>query len=331
MATINLKQLQPSRISRNLKGKFLLIYGEPKIGKTTLLSQLPKSLILAFEPGTNALDNVFIQPIDKWTDFKRVIMQLKDNELKDKFDFIGIDTADRAWDMCCQYICEQKDVDDISEIPYGKGYDSAKKEFANAFIQVANLKYGLCFISHSTEKLVKDEKGNESNRIVPALPTRPYDIINKMVDIICYIREIKEIQGENVIKKRYLFFRGDDRFLAGSRYEKIVPRVEFSYQNLVNAIQDAIDAQVSLSNNNTTDDYNVFYEKKIEESFDEIMVKAKNLWIKLTTGNEANAIKILQIVEEIFGKKMKISEALPSQSNLLALVVEQMEQMGKEG
>ena len=44
---INILELQPTKISRNLKGKFMLVYGEPKTGKTTLLSKLPKSLILA--------------------------------------------------------------------------------------------------------------------------------------------------------------------------------------------------------------------------------------------------------------------------------------------
>lgn len=91
---IDLAALQPTKISRNLKGKYLLIYGLPKTGKTTLLSKLPKVLILAFEPGTNALNNTYVQPIEKWADFKSALRQLKSDAMKEKFDFIGIDTAD---------------------------------------------------------------------------------------------------------------------------------------------------------------------------------------------------------------------------------------------
>jgi hypothetical protein len=35
MANIDIFTLEPSKISRDLKGKFLLIYGQPKTGKST--------------------------------------------------------------------------------------------------------------------------------------------------------------------------------------------------------------------------------------------------------------------------------------------------------
>jgi DNA replication protein DnaC len=35
---VNLMALEPQRISRSLKGKFILLYGDPGIGKTTLAS-----------------------------------------------------------------------------------------------------------------------------------------------------------------------------------------------------------------------------------------------------------------------------------------------------
>jgi ribosome biogenesis GTPase A len=35
MADINIFELEPSKISRDLKGKFLMIYGLPKVGKST--------------------------------------------------------------------------------------------------------------------------------------------------------------------------------------------------------------------------------------------------------------------------------------------------------
>ena len=45
---IDLLNLQPTVISRDLKGKYILIYGKPKTGKTTLASKFPKNLLLAF-------------------------------------------------------------------------------------------------------------------------------------------------------------------------------------------------------------------------------------------------------------------------------------------
>ena len=91
-----------------------------KTGKTTLLSKLPHCLILAFEPGTNALNNAFVQPIGRWVDFKMALKQLRMPQLQEKFEFIGIDTADIAYELCEKYICAQNNVENIGDIPYGK-------------------------------------------------------------------------------------------------------------------------------------------------------------------------------------------------------------------
>ncbi len=321
---IDLLALDSVQISRNLKGKFLLIYGAPKVGKTTLLSKLPKSLILAFEPGANALNNAHVQPIKKWTDFKVVLKQLHNPAVQEKFHFIGIDTADSAWDMCEKYVCAQNDVKAISDIPWGKGYSECQKEFSQAFFDLAILQYGICFISHESEKRFKDEQGEEYVQLVPALPTRPYDIVNKLVDIISYIRTIPNPEGEG--RKTYMFFRGNDRFLAGARLKYIVDRVEFSYENLLTAVQDAVDKQVEVDGTTATEAYRDGSEEK-SRSFNEAMDEAKELWGKITQNNQEKALAILEIVEKVFGKKMKLSDATPQQIDLLELVILEMKDM----
>lgn len=90
---INLETLEPTKISRSLKGKYIFAYGAAKIGKTSLIASFPKSLIFSFEPGTNALDNVYKVNITSWRDFKLYVKQLQKDGLKEKFDFIGIDTV----------------------------------------------------------------------------------------------------------------------------------------------------------------------------------------------------------------------------------------------
>lgn len=48
---IDLMALEPQKISKDLKGKYILLYGEEKVGKTTIASKFPKVLIAAFEMG----------------------------------------------------------------------------------------------------------------------------------------------------------------------------------------------------------------------------------------------------------------------------------------
>lgn len=323
---VDLLNLAPITISKNLKGKFILLYGEPKVGKTTFLSKIPKTLILSFEPGTNALNNIYAQPIQTWADFKTAIQQLRMPELKEKFDIIGIDTADVAYDLCVKKICSDNGVSQINEIPYGGGYDLAKKEFANAFNDLAFMGYGMVFISHSTEKKFKNEKGEEYTQLAPAMQNRAYDIVNKLVDIIGYIRTVTLEDGT---RKTKIFLRGDDRFWAGSRFKYIEPVVDFSYKSVTDAIYSAIDKEIEISGEKesvATEEFNPYFKR----SYESLMADAKQLWLKLTNGNSANAKTILEKVDELLGtpgKNTKISELTEDKTEILEEVVNFMKEM----
>ena len=61
-----------------------------------------------------------------------------------------------------------------------------------------------------------------------------------MADIIGYSRAVTDDKGQN---KTILFMRGTQRYEAGSRFKYTPDYIEFNYQNLVNAIGEAIDKQ----------------------------------------------------------------------------------------
>lgn len=309
---IDLLSLEPQRISRDLKGKYILLYGLPGVGKTSLASEFKNVLIAGFEMGTNALNNVYVQPIKTWKDWRDMVKQLCTKDaLKDKFDSIAIDTADFAWDLCVKWICSQNGVEKLGDIPWGGGYDLAKKEYTQTFRDLTYSGYGLVFISHSTEKTYKNEKGEDYTQIVPALPNRPFDIVNKMVDIIAYIREIPVEMGDKVENKRYMFLRGDQRFLAKSRFKYIKPRIELSYQGLVDAIFEAIDEEVAHTGGTASNEENPY----TKQNFEEIMEDAKQLWGQVVQNDKTE--QALAILEEEFGKPTRFSEILPEQTKEL--------------
>lgn len=309
---IDLLSLEPQRISRDLKGKYILLYGLPGVGKTSLASEFKNVLIAGFEMGTNALNNVYVQPIKTWKDWRDMVKQLCTKDaLKDKFDSIAIDTADFAWDLCVKWICSQNGVEKLGDIPWGGGYDLAKKEYTQTFRDLTYSGYGLVFISHSTEKVYKNEKGEDYTQIVPALPNRPFDIVNKMVDIIAYIREIPVEIGDKVENKRYMFLRGDQRFLAKSRFKYIKPRIELSYQGLVDAIFEAIDEEVAHTGGTASNEENPY----TKQNFEEIMEDAKQLWGQVVQNDKTE--QALAILEEEFGKPTRFSEILPEQTKEL--------------
>lgn len=265
----------------------------------------PDVLLAEFEMGGNALNNVYVQPVGTWNDWKSMVTQLcKKDELKKRFQCVSIDTVDSAWDLCVKYICAQEGIEKLGDLPWGQGYDLAKKEFQTTFRNLTFAGYGLVFISHSTEKTFKDEKGEEYQQICPALPQRPFDIINKMVDLIGYIREIEEEDGTS---KRYIFFRGDKRFFAKSRFKYIEPKAAFSYEDIVNAIYKAIDAEIAHSGGEATNDENPY----TQLNFDALIEEAKGIWNQCT--EQSKNEEAMKILEKVFGKPTKFSEIMPNQ------------------
>ena len=126
------------------------------MGKTTIATKFPKSLLLAFEKGYSAIPGVMAQPMNKWTEFKSVLTALKDPAMKQMFETIIIDTADIAYDYCCKYISQQNNVDNIADIAYGKGYGLAENEFDTCLRTIVQLDYGLVLISHAEDKTFKE-------------------------------------------------------------------------------------------------------------------------------------------------------------------------------
>lgn len=90
---MGLLELQPHKVSRDLRGYSVLFYGDIKSGKTTIASRFPNALLLAFEKGFSTLGGVYAQPINNWSEFLKILRELKNEKVKAKFETIVIDTA----------------------------------------------------------------------------------------------------------------------------------------------------------------------------------------------------------------------------------------------
>jgi len=93
MAENSLLSLKPHCVSRSMRGYIVFFYGDAKTGKTTTASKFPKSLLLGFEKGWNALPGVMAKPINSWGEFKKTLRELKDPAVKDIFETVIVDTA----------------------------------------------------------------------------------------------------------------------------------------------------------------------------------------------------------------------------------------------
>ena len=316
---IDILNIQPSVISRDLKGKFICIYSLPKVGKTSLACQFPKNLLCGFEHGWNAISGAKAVDIQKWADFKVILRQLEKPEAQQMYNTITIDTVGLAWDMCEQFICAQNGVQKIADIPWGGGYSACKKEFESCLRKITQLGYGLVIIAHVERRIEKRADDSEVEILGPQIPKRAYEIVNQLVDIIGYIDVTWDEDGNS---ERYLYTRKTPTVMAGSRFKYLAPKIKFGYDELVDAITDAIDKSEKLDGATIVDKQQQVIEEK--RSFAEVRTEAQNLWTQLVEKDEANVDVILKKVEMIFGRKIKLSEIMEDQVDLFELVVDEM-------
>lgn len=297
---------------------------QPKSGKTTIASHFPKALVFAFEKGYSAIPGIMAMPVNSWREFRNFLLDLREDETKEMFKTVVIDTADIAWDYCVDYICQQNGVSKINDIPYGGGYQLASREFDTCIRKILQLNYGLVLISHSKEKTLKDEQGNEYDQIMPTLENKARLICERTCDIIGMCRPVKEEDGS--VQTR-LFLRETPRYVAGSRFKYIVDSIPFTYDNLVNAIADAIDKEAAETGNKyvtatranlyTPMEEKVYDFKALTDEFGAIVGKL------METNPNANRSKIANIVAEYLGEK-KVGDCTEVDAPQLDLIVQEL-------
>ena len=287
--------------------------------------QFPKNLLLAFEKGYNAIAGV--KPIDvtKWSDLKLVLRQLEKPEARLLYDTVTIDTVGIAWEMCEQFVCAQNGVQKIADIPWGGGYSACKKEFESCLRKITQLGYGLVIIAHVDKRTEKRADDSEVEILGPAIPKRAYEIVNQLVDIIGYIDVTWDEEGNS---ERWLYTRKTPTVMAGSRFKYLAPKIKFGYQELVNAISDAIDQSEKLDGAMVVETSELIMEEALD--YKKIRERASALWADLVERDEDNAAVILKKVEMIFGRQIKLSEITEDQVDLFNLAVLEMEDMLKE-
>lgn len=326
---VDIFAVEPHKVSRDLKGYTVLFYGEPKTGKTTIASHFPNALLLGFEAGYLAIPGIMALPINKWSEFKQVIKQLADPAAKEKYSNIIVDTADIALDLCEKYICNKNGVSTIGDIPFGGGYKQVEKEFDEALRAIPQMGFGLVMISHCQDKVFKDENGAEYNQIVPTLSNQGRKVVDRMSDVIGFAHPELDEEGNT---HTVLYMRGTPRFIAGSRFAYTPYSIEFNYENLVDAIGEAIDKQaMEFDNKFVTDEAATPYAtEKIDYQGD--MKRFNQIVDKLQTvaGNDfANiwAPEITRLISEHLGAGKRITDTNIMQAEQVHLIVSELEDM----
>ena len=317
---INLLAIQPHKVSRDLSGYITLLYGPAKVGKTTFGAQMPGELILATERGYNALPGVLVQDITSWSDIKQVVRELKKPEVQAVYKSLIIDTIDLAADMCQKYVCNQLGIENIGDGGWtNNGWDKYKREFEDVFRTLAQLGYAILFISHDKEITIKPENGIEYQQIRSSMQTSALKIVENMSDIIAYAHPvIREGQPRRILTLR----SADNSIRCGCRFKYMVPEIDFSYDNLVKALNDAIDKEAAETGGKFVTEERIAAIETPTYDYDALMNEfatiAGELMNKEPTYYQP---RITQIVEKYLGKGKKVADTTRDQAEFLYLIV----------
>lgn len=316
---INLLNIEPHKVSRDLSGYITFIYGAPKTGKTTLAAQMDGALILAFERGYSALPGVKAQDITSWNEMRQVYRELKKPEVKQVYKAVVVDTIDIASEMCSRYVCNQNDIESLGELDYGKGWTAFKEEFSEVFRGLTQLGYAVYFIGHAKEATIKDDNGIERLYIRPALSSSTRSIISGMADIYGYAHQ-KKGESMSVLTLR----SSNDSIDCGGRFKYIASEIPMNYEALTKALTEAIDKEAKEHNNEFVTDEPI---KPIEIAtfdFEGLQKEFQDLVGQLMNINQSNGTKITTIVDKFLGKGKKVKEAKETQAEQLDLIIREL-------
>lgn len=308
---ISILDLKPNQVSLDIKEKTILLYGEPKVGKTTLLSQIPECLILDFENGTKYIPGVLTAKITEWEEAQAALRQLKLPKAKETYEVIAIDTLPAAWRMAEEYICRKNKVKNIGDIPYGGGYPALQTEFENFVLSIIRLGYGFIWTTHIVNTEMEIPDPNDSNKTIkfirkdPDIPKRAKSLVNTITDLIGY--SVKEFTAKG--EERAIYTTSTLEYNAGNRIPMLQNRIQLNYDSLKEAITLAIKKNSEITGSS------LISKEKIESflpsrTYEEAMEEAKIVFLEKTNeGTDIETIrKIGDMVKNVIGEPKRISE-----------------------
>ena len=168
--------------------RFLIIFGKPKAGKTTLASRLDNNLIVDLEGGSEFLEALAVQArsVKDLGDIATAIREEIKQTGKKPYKYITLDNASRLEEICLSYAAQlyratpmgkNYSGNDVRTLPNGSGYMYLQQ----AVIKVIDMFRDLCdnfiLIGHTRDKLINKE-GEE-------LSEMSLDLVGKLANIIC--------------------------------------------------------------------------------------------------------------------------------------------------
>ena len=236
--------------------------GVKKAGKTTLFYQLMMALYgnpsyglelsVGNERGFKALDGMVYDEAPDWPTLMEIVDDLIENKEDNHFKFICIDTVDELVSIAKKEVIrlDFRKTGERHEFNacfggYGHPREKVQELIDNLMTRLEDSGYGLIWIGHTKYRTVNEKNGDSYDMLTSNLSSDYDGIFANKADVVMMIDIEKDIEGGFVQDtQRYMWFRGDGFVDAGGRFSQIEQKVEFSVDNYIKTVSDAIRAEI---------------------------------------------------------------------------------------
>jgi hypothetical protein len=187
-------------INKEPSYKWINITGSVKSGKTEFCVNLSKELrtvYFDFEKGSKAYVGSFID-VDNLPDLRSKMVRVLENIEAINPDVIVLDPIDKLANMISKWYCQDKGIEDLSEMPYGSGWSGTRDilfNFINTCFKIAPL---LITVTHL--KLASSDVTTKNVTYLDMdLPGKTKRMVHDTADAHCIFKPEKDDDGKHYL------------------------------------------------------------------------------------------------------------------------------------
>ena len=322
MAIMNLLELQPTVVSRDLKDYSMMITGASGIGKTELAVNIygkERSLVLAFENSIKGISGIYGVDVDSYATLSSYVTQLENPQMREKFDTVIIDTL-FLLDHCIEKsITDAYGVDLIKDaLKWNAGFKIVDKKFLSILKRLQKAGYTLCYIAHPTTKKVKIN-GVEIDTLEPKVSNRIKDLLMPEIDIRLFCFTDNE-NNRKIATQQTVYYD------ARCRVAEMTPLLDFDAEILKEEFAKGIDRK--QANGGLVVD-KLEKVEEVERTFEETMeYLTKELATKAQEQGkmaDANRIIVSTLGRDEEGRPRTLAQATPAMMGALNTIIAELE------
>lgn len=222
----------------------MVLYAEPGVGKSVFACHSPKPFFICTDGNYEWLTDFGAKEeahvnVNSWTEIKNLVNH---PEKFEDYETVVLDLTEDGFKWCENEYCIRNKIDHVSDLGYGKGYDTTRNEFFITISKLLALDKNVILLMHGLTTIEKDRRGVEHTKYVPTsrIPDKVLDMIEGRVRYFlrAYVKDEEQSDG-TVLKKRYLSLipkPNEFGIIRGVDENKVPQDIPLDWNEFANAI-----------------------------------------------------------------------------------------------